>query len=134
MSQDRSIGDFVRRLLRNHERGVICFGEVFNQIVSEAIRVREVVAELPRDVVEEIKEYLDREPKSDEEWRRQDEECIEYENRFFKGELYKGDKDNEDYRSWCKMRADERRKQTGVFRSNIEILRAYFKSARNEGE
>jgi hypothetical protein len=128
MSQDPAIGDLVRRLLKNHERGVICFGEVFNQIVFEASRVCQVVAELPDDVVDKIKEYLERQPKSDQEWKQQDDDWIEYDRRFYMGTLYKGDKNDEAYQSSCQMRADERRQQTAAFRSNIEILKAYFTS------
>jgi hypothetical protein len=128
MSQGESIGETVRKLLRHHERGIICFGEVYGQVLYRAGRAREVVAALPADVVERVKDYLKQEPQSEEDWRQAEDRQIEHACRFFKGRLYEGDKNDESYRSSCQARTEEIRRQTALRRSEVETLRAYFQS------
>ena len=123
MPQDPSAAEFVRKVLRLHQRGIICFGEVFLQIVSQAGRAQQIVAELPADVVAGVKTYLEREPKSFQEWEMRDADWLANESRF-----YKGDRTSEDFRAWQQARAEERRKTTNAFRRNVEMLRAYLRS------
>ncbi len=127
MTRDFSEGDFVRKLLKNHQRGIICFGEVFQQIVSRANRAREIFAHLPADIVGRIKSYLGEQPHSDEDWQADVNDWVEYLSRF-----YKGDEDSPDFSSWREALAEERREQMARFRGNLDVLRRFFDAAGNK--
>jgi hypothetical protein len=111
----------VRRVMDGYSRGewtlLEAVGQVFEHVGPE--NIFDLIPLLPPDVLVAVRDRVEREPKSDEEWASA---------RYFRVQSYCGDAKFTDEDATVEERRQEEWKES--YRKSVEALRRYFQLKR----